>query len=85
MSSAKKLVLVIIFLVLVYGISAPFQNVSQPIYWGFLPAPIFYLLIFHLLFVAFIGYMAFFTRLHGRVEDEKKFLADIRAEKEVKG
>ncbi len=85
MSGAKKLILVIIFLLLVYGISAPFQNVSQPIYWGFLPAPIFYLLIFHLLFVAFIGYMAFFTRLHGRVEDEKKFLADIRAEKEVKG
>ncbi len=43
MSPVKKLVLVIIFLVLVYGISAPFQNVSQPIYWGFLPAPVFYL------------------------------------------
>ncbi len=85
MSPVKKLVLVIIFLVLVYGISAPFQNVSQPIYWGFLPAPVFYLLIFHFLFVAFIGYMAFFTRLHGRVEDEEKFLAEIRAEKEVKG
>jgi hypothetical protein len=36
------------------------------------------------IFVAFIGYMAFFTRLHGRVEDEEKFLAETRSPKEVR-
>ncbi len=83
MSTGKKVLLLIIFLLLAYGISAPFQNVSEPIYWGFLPAPIFYLLIVHVLFVCFIGYLAFGTRLHGRVEDEESFLAEIRRGKGV--
>lgn len=83
MPGTKKIILFIIFIALLVGISAPFQNVSQPIYWGFLPAPIFYLLIFHLLFVAFLGYMVFFTKSHGRVEDEEKFLAETRPRKEV--
>jgi hypothetical protein len=82
MSAGKKVFLVIIFIVLLIGISAPFQNVSTPVYLGFLPAPIFYLLIFHILFVAFIGYMAFFTRLHGRAENEEEFLAEVRRGKE---
>jgi len=84
MSSGKKLLLLIIFILLAIGISAPFQNISQPLYFGFLPAPIFYLLIVHFFFVVFIGYMAFFTKMHGRAEDEKAFLAEIRAEKEGK-
>jgi hypothetical protein len=83
MSGGKKFLLLIIFVLLAYGISAPFQNVAEPIYWGFLPAPVFYLLIVHVLFVCFIGYLAFGTRLHGRVEDEESFLAEIRREKEV--
>jgi len=82
MSAGQKGFLVIVFIVLMIGISTPFQNVSAPIYLGFLPAPIFYLLIVHILFVAFIGYMAFFTRLHGRAEDEEEFLAEMRREKE---
>ena len=83
MTTGKKVFLVIIFLVLAYGISAPFQKVSAPIYWGIFPAPIFYLLIVHVLFVAFIGYMVFGTRMHGRAEDEESFLAEIRREKGV--
>lgn len=83
-STIKKIILIVIFLVLIYGISAPFQNVSKPIFFGFLPAPIFYLLVFHILFVAFIGYMAFFTKLHGRIEDEEAFLSEIKVDKEGK-
>ncbi|NWF56735.1 MAG: hypothetical protein HXY45_18280 [Syntrophaceae bacterium] len=81
MTAGKKVLLVIVFLLLVYGISAPFQKVSEPIYWGVFPAPIFYLLIVHVLFVGFIGFLAFGTKLHGRVEDEEAFLAEIRREK----
>jgi len=83
MTAGKKVFLVIVFILLAYGISAPFQKVSEPIYWGVFPAPIFYLLIVHVLFVAFIGYMAFGTRMHGRAEDEEAFLAEIRREKGV--
>ncbi|MCX5912169.1 MAG: hypothetical protein NTV04_09580 [Deltaproteobacteria bacterium] len=83
MTAGKKVMLVIIFLLLAYGISAPFQKVSEAIYWGIFPAPIFYLLIVHVLFVAFIGYMVFGTRMHGRAEDEESFLAEIRREKGV--
>jgi hypothetical protein len=81
MTAGKKVLLVIVFLLLIYGISAPFQKVSEPIYWGVFPAPIFYLLIVHVLFVGFIGFLAFGTKLHGRVEDEEAFLAEIRREK----
>ncbi len=83
MTTGKKILMVIIFLVLAYGISAPFQKVSEPIYWGVFPAPIFYLMIVHVLFVCFIGFLAFGTKLHGRVEDEEAFLAEIRREKGV--
>lgn len=84
MMAGKKVLLVIVFILLAYGISAPFQKVSEPIYWGIFPAPVFYLLIIHVLFVGFIGYMAFGTRMHGRAEDEESFLAEIRREKGVK-
>jgi hypothetical protein len=83
MSAGKTVLLLIIFVVLAIGISAPFQNVADPIYLGFLPAPVFYLLIFHFLFVCFIGYLAFGTKLHGRVEDEQAFLAEVRGKKGV--
>ena len=84
MSSGKKFVLVVVFLLLAYGLSAPFPNPADPIYFGFLPAQVFYLLIVHILWVVFIGYLAFGTRLHGRVEDEKQFLAEVQqARKEV--
>lgn len=82
MSAVKKILLLIVFIFLIYGISAPFQKISTPIYFGFLPAAVFYLLIFHILFVAFIGYLAFGTKLHGRVEDEEAFLAEVRSAKE---
>jgi protein-S-isoprenylcysteine O-methyltransferase Ste14 len=82
MSASQKVFLIAAFIALAIGISTPFQNVSTPIYLGFLPASIFYLLIVHVLFVAFIGYMAFFTRLHGRAENEEEFLAEVRREKE---
>jgi uncharacterized membrane protein YwzB len=84
MTAGKKVLLVIVFILLAYGISAPFQKISEPIYWGIFPAPVFYLLIVHVLFVAFIGYLAFGTRMHGRAEDEDSFLAEIRREKGVK-
>jgi hypothetical protein len=84
MSAIKKILLFIVFLFLIYGISAPFQKISAPIYFGFLPAAVFYLLIFHFLFVAFIGYLAFGIKLHGRVEDEEAFLAEIRSAKEAR-
>ena len=83
MTAGKKILLVIVFILLAYGISAPFQKVSEPIYWGIFPAPIFYLLIVHALFMVFIGYLAFGTRMHGRAEDEESFLAEIRREKGV--
>ena len=83
MSTTKKVLLFVVLIVLVIGESAPFQRISTPIFFGFLPAPIFYLLIVHLLFVCLIGYLAFFTRLHGHAEDEEKFLAEVRAEKEA--
>ena len=83
MTAGKKLLLVIVFILLAYGISVPFQKVSEPIYWGIFPAPIFYLLIVHVLFACFIGFLAFGTKLHGRVEDEEAFLAEIRREKGV--
>lgn len=77
MSGGKKSLLAVIFILLVIGISAPFQHFSKPIFFGFVPAPIFYLVIVHLLFVCFIGYLAFFSKLHGPVENEKEFLAEI--------
>ncbi len=83
MTTVKKFLLVIIFIVLVIGMAAPFQKISTPFYFGFLPAPIFYLLIVHVLFVCLIGYLAFFTKLHGRVENEKEFLAEVQAKKGV--
>ncbi len=84
MSSGKKFLLVVIFLLLMFGISAPFSSPPNLIYFGFLPAQVFYLLIVHFLWMAFIGYLAFGTRLHGRVEDEKQFLDEVRrARKEV--
>jgi hypothetical protein len=37
----------------------------------------------HFLFVALLAYLAFFNRIHGKVEDEERFLAECDAE-EVK-
>ncbi|MBW1713510.1 MAG: hypothetical protein JRJ59_10220 [Deltaproteobacteria bacterium] len=80
MSPGKKVLLVGIFIVLVIGLSAPWQKVSEPLFLGFLPAPIFYLIIVHILFVCLIGYLAFFTKMHGRIEDEEKFLAETKSQ-----
>jgi hypothetical protein len=42
----------------------------------------FYLILVQLGFVAVLGFVAFFTRFHGRVEDEEDFLRSLK--KEVK-
>lgn len=81
MSKGRMVVLLLILIVLSIGLSVPWQKVSEPIFFGCLPAPIFYLLLVHLAFVCFIGYLAFFSRMHGKVEDDQKFLAEIKAEK----
>jgi len=80
MSQAKKLIVCLIYVVLLFGLSCPWQKVGEPVYFGFLPAPMFYLILVQLGFVAVLGYLAFFTRLHGRVEDEEDFLRSVKKE-----
>jgi hypothetical protein len=80
MSQAKKWIVCLIYVVLLFGLSCPWQKVGEPVYFGFLPAPMFYLILVQLGFVAVLGYLAFFTRLHGRVEDEEDFLRSVKKE-----
>lgn len=82
MGSGMKLIVLIVYGILFIGLSCPWQKVGEPIYFSFFPAPMFYLILVQLGFVAVIGYLAFFTRFHGRVEDEEKFLHSLK--KEVK-
>ena len=82
MGKGKKWVVVIIYVLLLIGLSCPWQKVGDPVYLGFLPAPMFYLILVQLGFVVLLGYLAFFTRFHGRVEDEEEFLRGLK--KEVK-
>jgi Ni/Fe-hydrogenase subunit HybB-like protein len=74
MRNGKKWAVVIIYVLLLIGLSCPWQKVAEPIYFGFLPAPMFYLILVHLGFVVLLAYLAIFTRFHGRVEDEEEFL-----------
>lgn len=81
MNAGKKLLLIIVLVLLSFGLSVPWQKVAKPIFLGFIPAPIFYLLVVHILFVIFIAYLAYRAKLHGRVDDEKAFLAEIESER----
>ncbi|MFO7686948.1 MAG: hypothetical protein R6V60_12735 [Desulfobacterales bacterium] len=38
----------------------------------------FYLILVQLGFVAVLAFLAFFTRFHGRIEDEKDFLRSLK-------
>jgi hypothetical protein len=80
MSKAKKWIVCLVYVVLLIGLSCPWQRVSEPVFLGFLPAPMFYLILVQLGFAAVLGYLAFFTRLHGRVEDEEDFLRSLKKE-----
>lgn len=80
MSKAKRWVVCLVYVVLLIGLSCPWQKVGDPVYFGFLPAPMFYLILVQLGFVAVLGYLAFFTRLHGPVEDEEAFLRSLKKE-----
>jgi hypothetical protein len=82
MGKGMKVVVLIIYVLLLIGLSCPWQKVGEPLYLGFLPAPMFYLILVQLGFVAILGFMAFFTRFHGRIEDEEGFLRSLK--KEVK-
>jgi hypothetical protein len=82
MGKGKKWVVVIIYVLLLIGLSCPWQKVGEPVYLGFLPAPMFYLILVQLGFVVLLGYLAFFTRFHGSMEDEEEFLRGLK--KEVK-
>lgn len=82
MGKGEKWVVVIIYVLLLIGLSCPWQKVAEPVYLGFLPAPMFYLILVHLGFVVLLGYLAFFTRFHGRVEDEAEFLRGLKKEVE---
>jgi hypothetical protein len=80
MSQAKKWIVCLIYIVLLFGLSCPWQKVGEPVYLGFLPAPMFYLILVQLGFVGVLGYLAFFTRFHGRIEDEEDFLRSLKKE-----
>jgi hypothetical protein len=80
MSITKKWIICLVYVLLLIGLSCPWQKVGEPVYFGFLPAPMFYLILVQLGFVAVLGYLAFFTRLHGRVEDEEDFLRSLKKE-----
>ena len=82
MGKGMKSVVLIIYVFLFIGLACPWQKVGEPLYFGFLPAPMFYLILVQLGFVVLLGYLAFFTRFHGRVEDEADFLRSLK--KEVK-
>lgn len=81
MSPGKKILIAIIAVLLSIGLSVPWQKVAEPILLGFIPTSVFYLLLVHFLFVVFIAWLAFKVKLHGRVEDEETFLAQIKAER----
>jgi mannose/fructose/N-acetylgalactosamine-specific phosphotransferase system component IIC len=59
MFKAKKIILVAVLLGLIYGLSCPWQRVTEPLFLGFLPAPMFYLLLVHIGFVGFMGYITY--------------------------
>ena len=80
MSKAGKWIVCLVYVALLVGLSCPWQKVGEPVYLGFLPAPMFYLILVQLWFVAVLGYLAFFTRFHGRVEDEEDFLRSLKKE-----
>jgi hypothetical protein len=82
MGKGMKWAVLIIYVLLLIGLSCPWQKIGEPIYLGFLPAPMFYLIVVQLGFVAVLGYLAYFTRFHGRIEDEEEFLRGLK--KEVK-
>jgi uncharacterized integral membrane protein len=82
MGKGMKWAVLIIYVLLAIGLSCPWQKVTEPVYLGFLPAPMFYLILVHLGFVVVLAFLAFFTRFHGRIEDEEDFLR--RLKKEVK-
>jgi len=82
MGKGKKLAVLIIYVFLLIGLSCPWQKVGEPLYLGFLPAPMFYLILVQLGFVVMLGFMVFFTRFHGRIEDEDDFVRSLK--KEVK-
>jgi hypothetical protein len=82
MGKGTKLAVLIIYVLLLIGLSCPWQKVGEPIYLGFLPAPMFYLILVQLGFVVVLGFVAFFTRFHGWIEDEEDFLRSLK--KEVK-
>lgn len=86
MSTTEKVVIALVFFVLIIvGLSGLLvQGYSQPIFLGVFPAPVFYLMIVHILIALALGYMAFFTRFHGRCENEEEFLAEVRAERAAK-
>jgi hypothetical protein len=81
MSAGKKVLYLAILVALSIGLSAPWQKIVQPIFFGFLPAPMLYLLLVHFLFMGFLGFLAFGTKLHGRIDDEQAFLAKIQSER----
>lgn len=82
MGQGMKWAVLIVYVLLLIGLSCPWQNSGEPIYLGFLPAPMFYLILVQVGFVAILAYLAFFTRFHGRIEDEEQFLRGLK--KEVK-
>lgn len=82
MGKGAKWVLAAIYVLLLIGLSCPWQKVGEPVYLGFLPAPMFYLILVQLGFVVVLGFVAFCTRFHGRIEDEEDFLRSLK--KEVK-
>lgn len=86
MSTAQQVLMGVLFLVLIlFGLSGLFvQGYTEPIILGVFPAPVFYLIVVHILLALTVGYMAYFTRFHGRCENEEEFLAEIRAERTEK-
>lgn len=78
MGKGAKWVLSVIYVLLLIGLSCPWQKVGEPIYLGFLPAPMFYLILVQFGFVIVLGFVAFFTRFHGRIEDEEDFLRSLK-------
>jgi hypothetical protein len=81
MGKGTKLAVFIIYVFLFIGLACPWQRVGEPLYLGFLPAPMFYLILIQLGFVALLGYLAFFTRFHGRIENEEDFLGSLKKER----
>jgi protein-S-isoprenylcysteine O-methyltransferase Ste14 len=80
MSTTGKWILCLVYAVLLVGLACPWQKVGEPVYLGFLPAPMFYLILVQFGFVGVAGYLAFFTRFHGRIEDEEDFLRSLKKE-----